>query len=54
MTTNRPYQNAMDLDYALTRIKSLAGSKFDGVIVNALESTINAGKLRLSAVEVHV
>ncbi len=54
MTTNRPYQNAMDLDFALTRIKSLAGSKFDGVIVNALESTINAGKLRLSAVEVHV
>jgi HAMP domain-containing protein len=54
MTTNRPYQTAMDLDYALTRIKSLAGAKFDLVIVNALESTITAGKLRLSAVEVHV
>jgi len=54
MTTNRPYQNAMDLDFALTRIKSLGGTKFDVVIVNALESTINAGKLRLSAVEVHV
>jgi HD-GYP domain-containing protein (c-di-GMP phosphodiesterase class II) len=54
MTTNRPYQSAMDLDFALTRIKSLGGTKFDVVIVNALESTINAGKLRLSAVEVHV
>jgi HD-GYP domain-containing protein (c-di-GMP phosphodiesterase class II) len=54
MTTNRPYQNAMDLDFALTRIKSLAGAKFDIVIVNALESTVNSGKLRLSAVEVHV
>jgi HD-GYP domain-containing protein (c-di-GMP phosphodiesterase class II) len=54
MTTNRPYQNAMDLDFALTRIKSLSGTKFDVIIVNALESTINAGKLRLSAVEVHV
>jgi HD-GYP domain-containing protein (c-di-GMP phosphodiesterase class II) len=54
MTTNRPYQSAMDLDFALTRIKSLAGAKFDIVIVNALESTVNAGKLRLSAVEVHV
>jgi len=54
MTTNRPYQNAMDLDFALARIKSLGGTKFDVVIVNALESTINAGKLRLSAVEVHV
>ncbi len=54
MTTNRPYQSAMDLDFALTRIKSLGGTKFDIVIVNALESTINTGKLRLSAVEVHV
>src|SRR6266487_2541905 len=48
MTTNRPYQSAMDL------IRALAGSKFDAVVVNALESVVNAGKLRLSAVEVHV
>src|SRR5580658_3896570 len=54
MTTNRPYQSAMDLDYALGKIKSLTGSKFDAVVVNALESAINAGKLRLSAVEVTV
>jgi HD-GYP domain-containing protein (c-di-GMP phosphodiesterase class II) len=54
MTTNRPYQSAMDLDYALGRIKALTGSKFDQTVVNALESAIRAGKLRLSAVEVHV
>lgn len=54
MTTNRPYQTAMDLDYAMDRIRALAGSKFDAVVVNALESAVNAGKLRLSAVEVHV
>ncbi|MGH9808086.1 MAG: HD-GYP domain-containing protein [Terriglobia bacterium] len=54
MTTNRPYQSAMDTDFALNRIKSLAGSKFDAVVVNALEAAINAGKLRLSAVEVAV
>ncbi len=54
MTTNRPYQTAMDLDFALGRIKALAGSKFDGVVVNALDSAIAAGKLRLSAVEVQV
>ncbi len=54
MTTNRPYQSAMDLDYAMDRIRALAGSKFDAVVVNALESAVNAGKLRLSAVEVHV
>jgi putative nucleotidyltransferase with HDIG domain len=54
MTTNRPYQTAMDLDFALERIRSLTGSKFDAVVVTALESAVNAGKLRLSAVEVHV
>jgi putative nucleotidyltransferase with HDIG domain len=54
MTTNRPYQSAMDIEFALNRIKSLTGSKFDAVVVNALESAINAGKLRLSAVEVQV
>ncbi|HYL61909.1 MAG TPA: HD domain-containing phosphohydrolase [Candidatus Methylomirabilis sp.] len=54
MTTNRPYQSAMDIEFALNRIKSLTGSKFDAVVVNALESAINSGKLRLSAVEVTV
>jgi len=54
MTTNRPYQSAMDLDYALGRIKALAGSKFDETIVIALESAVKAGKLRLTAVEVQV
>jgi putative nucleotidyltransferase with HDIG domain len=54
MTTNRPYQSAMDLDYALTKIKALAGSKFDTVVVNALDAAVNAGRLRLSAVEVQV
>jgi HD-GYP domain-containing protein (c-di-GMP phosphodiesterase class II) len=54
MTTNRPYQTAMDLDYALGRIKALAGSKFDETIVIALESAVKAGKLRLTAVEVQV
>ena len=54
MTTNRPYQNAMDLDYALGRIKALAGSKFDQAVVNALEAAVSAGKIRLSAVEVNV
>ena len=54
MTTNRPYQSAMELDYAMDRIRALTGSKFDAVVVTALESAVNAGKLRLSAVEVHV
>ena len=54
MTTNRPYQSAMDLDFALEKIKKLTGSKFDGAITNALEAAIHSGKLRLTAVEVQV
>jgi putative nucleotidyltransferase with HDIG domain len=54
MTTNRPYQSAMDLDYALGKIKALAGSKFDTVVVNALDAAVTNGRLRLSAVEVQV
>jgi putative nucleotidyltransferase with HDIG domain len=54
MTTNRPYQSAMDLDYAMGKIKGLSGSKFDGVVVNALDAAVTAGRLRLSAVEVQV
>jgi putative nucleotidyltransferase with HDIG domain len=54
MTTNRPYQSAMDLEYALGRIKALTGSKFDQAVVNALESAVKSGRIRLSAVEVHV
>jgi putative nucleotidyltransferase with HDIG domain len=54
MTTNRPYQSAMDLEYALDRIRALTGSKFDAVVVTALDSAVQHGKLRLSAVEVHV
>jgi putative nucleotidyltransferase with HDIG domain len=54
MTTNRPYQSAMDIDFALNRIKTLTGTKFDPEVVAALEASITAGKLRLSAVEVQV
>jgi len=54
MTTNRPYQSAMELDFALERIRSLTGTKFDGAVVDALEAAVQHGKLRLSAVEVHV
>jgi HD-GYP domain-containing protein (c-di-GMP phosphodiesterase class II) len=54
MTTNRPYQTAMELEFALNKIKALAGAKFDAVIVGALDAAITNGKLRLTAVEVQV
>jgi len=54
ITTNRPYQSAMDLEYALGRIRSLAISKFDASVVAALEKAASSGRLRLSATLVEV
>jgi len=48
MTTNRPYQSAMELDFATTQIRRLGGTKFDPVVVVALETSIENGKLRLN------
>ena len=49
ITTNRPYQSAMDLDYALERIQTLAVSKFDARVVAALVSVVQSGRLRLNS-----
>lgn len=54
ITTNRPYQSAMDLQYALDRIRSLAVAKFDPKVVHALEAAVANGQLRLSATLVEV
>ncbi|HKD64297.1 MAG TPA: HD domain-containing phosphohydrolase [Candidatus Acidoferrales bacterium] len=54
ITTNRPYQSAMDLDFAMERIRSLAVSRFDPKVVAALESAVRAGRLRLTATLVEV
>ncbi|MFY9688444.1 MAG: HD domain-containing phosphohydrolase [Candidatus Acidiferrales bacterium] len=54
ITTNRPYQSAMDLEYALERIRSLSVTRFDPKVVEALESAIHAGRLRLTASLVEV
>ena len=54
ITTNRPYQSAMDLEYALDRIRSLAISKFDEKVVGALDHAVQSGRLRLSATLVEV
>jgi HD-GYP domain-containing protein (c-di-GMP phosphodiesterase class II) len=54
ITTNRPYQSAMDLDYALKKIRQLSSTKFDTTVVDALETAIQSGKLRLSATLVEV
>ena len=54
ITTNRPYQSAMDLDYAVKRITQLAGEKFDRDVVNAFYRAVETGRLKLSATLVEV
>jgi HD-GYP domain-containing protein (c-di-GMP phosphodiesterase class II)/sensor domain CHASE-containing protein len=52
MTTNRPYQSGKDLEFALSLIRKLAGTKFDPAVVDALEAAVEQGKIRLAPVEV--
>jgi HD-GYP domain-containing protein (c-di-GMP phosphodiesterase class II) len=54
MTTNRPYQSAMEVDYALEKIRKLTGTKFDPRVTDALEFAIRAGKIRLNLALVEV
>lgn len=51
ITTNRPYQNAYDINYALETIKRLAGTKFDAKIVTAFLSAYQAGHIELARQE---
>jgi putative nucleotidyltransferase with HDIG domain len=47
MTTNRPYQAAMDPEYVIRIINSLANTKFDPRVVAALTSVFESGRLRI-------
>ncbi|HEU5236221.1 MAG TPA: HD domain-containing phosphohydrolase, partial [Pyrinomonadaceae bacterium] len=46
MTTERPYQRAMDLGAALTRLKSFVGTRYDARVVAAFVAACEAGKIR--------
>ena len=46
MTTERPYQQAMDLETALTRLKSFVGTRYDVRVVAAFVAACEAGKIR--------
>ena len=45
MTTDRPYSKAMTFEAALTRLRFLAGKKFDSKCVEAIERASAAGEL---------
>ena len=46
MTTERPYQAAMELGAALTRLKSFVGTRYDARVVAAFIAACEAGKIR--------
>ncbi len=45
MTTNRPYQNAMTLDYVLAKMNSMSGSRFDPVVMDAFNAAVEEGDI---------
>jgi HD-GYP domain-containing protein (c-di-GMP phosphodiesterase class II) len=46
MTTERPYQRAMDLEAAMTRLKSFVGTRYDARVVAAFIAACEAGRIR--------
>jgi HD-GYP domain-containing protein (c-di-GMP phosphodiesterase class II) len=46
MTTDRPYQKGLDLETALTRLKSMVGTRYDARVVAAFVAACEAGKIR--------
>jgi HD-GYP domain-containing protein (c-di-GMP phosphodiesterase class II) len=47
MTTNRPYQKAMELNYVVEKIKSFAGTRFDPKVVDAFVSAVSRGDITI-------
>src|SRR5260370_12321643 len=49
MTTNRPYQSAMDLEFSMYRILSLSRTTFDPAVLEALYPALAAQKIPFTA-----
>jgi HD-GYP domain-containing protein (c-di-GMP phosphodiesterase class II) len=47
MTTNRPYQKAMELNYVVDKIKSFAGTRFDPIVVDAFVRAVGRGDITI-------
>lgn len=46
MTTDRPYQRAMDIKMALSRLKSFVGTRYDAQVVAAFVAACETGQIR--------
>ena len=53
MTTERPYQRAMELEAALTRLKSFIGTRYDAQVVAAFIAACEAGKIRPGVIRIN-
>lgn len=47
MTTNRPYQKAMDLSYVVGKIRELTTSRYDPVVIEAFTNAVNQGDIQI-------
>jgi HD-GYP domain-containing protein (c-di-GMP phosphodiesterase class II) len=47
MTTNRPYQKAMEINYVVEKIKSFAGTRFDPRVVEAFVQAVKRGDIQI-------
>ena len=47
MTTNRPYQKAMEIGYVVEKIKSFAGTRFDPHVVDAFVIAVKRGDIQI-------
>ncbi len=45
MTTTRPYQKAMTLDFVLAKIRGMAGNRYDPQIIDALIGAVESGDI---------
>ncbi|MGZ8852225.1 MAG: HD-GYP domain-containing protein, partial [Thermoanaerobaculia bacterium] len=47
MTTNRPYQKAMELSYVVEKIKSFGSTRFDPHVVDAFVQAVKRGDIQI-------
>ncbi len=45
MTTTRPYQQAMTLEYVLAKMNSMSGARFDPLVIDAFMAAVRAGDI---------
>jgi putative nucleotidyltransferase with HDIG domain len=45
MTTSRPYQEAMTLDFVLSKIRSMSGTRFDPAVIDAFLAAVESGDI---------